>query len=178
MDKKRFAEVHVAYEMSTIGQDCSQQPQVCIRTFLSAEEQAWIAQVSGSPFPEDGELCPACPCASTFHKLWVKQDRPGRIAALSGCTVLTRDQVDLRVLGTFPLTARWTVNRWLARGDGIAVYTNKNMGSPDLGAMQIVSYGSGEAQLETDAPPARMPDIGGSINYAYWLTGVYEGEAL
>jgi len=63
--------------------------------------------------------------------------------------------------------------RWLARGDGIAVYTNHDLGSHEVGRIIIVSYGSPEAQLETDDPPATLPDIGGMINWRYQLTAVY-----
>lgn len=66
-----------------------------------------------------------------------------------------------------------TVNRWLARGDGIAVYENQDMGHPELGHRQFLSYGSSDAQLETNEPPIRLPDIGGAINWRYQLIGVY-----
>lgn len=71
-----------------------------------------------------------------------------------------------------------TVNKWLARGDGIAVYENQNLGSRNQGHMQFVSYGSPAAQIELSEPPQRMPDIGGRINWAYQLVGTYKGEAL
>jgi hypothetical protein len=37
---------------------------------------------------------------------------------------------------------------WLARGDGAAIYENQDLGHPELGSCQIVSYGSPAAQLE------------------------------
>lgn len=70
------------------------------------------------------------------------------------------------------------VNRWLDRGDGVAVYTNEDFGHPDFGQIQIVSYGSGVAQLEVEVPPERLPDIGNTINWRYNLTGVYRGAEL
>lgn len=71
-----------------------------------------------------------------------------------------------------------TMNKWLARGDGVAVYRNEDLGHPDIGHHQFVSYGSAQAQLETDIPPHQMPDIGNKINWRYQLLGTYRGEAL
>jgi len=68
------------------------------------------------------------------------------------------------------------INRWLARNDGVAVYENQDLGHPDIGRRQFVSYGSKAAQIETDEPPQRMPDIGGAINWRYQLVGVYKGK--
>jgi hypothetical protein len=62
-----------------------------------------------------------------------------------------------------------TVNRWLDRGDGVAVYQNVALDSAGLGHRKFVSFGSEQAQLETDEPPKRLPDIGGSINWKYQL---------
>jgi hypothetical protein len=70
------------------------------------------------------------------------------------------------------------VNRWLARGDGVAVYVNMALDSVHAGTRKFVSYGSPAAQLEAAEPPTRLPDIGGAINWAYQLEGVYRGEAL
>lgn len=71
-----------------------------------------------------------------------------------------------------------TINRWLARGDGAAVYVNQELGHPMLGHVKITSYGSAEAQLETDEPPQRLPDIGASINWRYQLSGMYRGAEV
>lgn len=71
-----------------------------------------------------------------------------------------------------------TVNRWLARGDGVAVYENVDFGHPDQGHIKLVSFGSAEAQIEGDAPPKRLPDIGSDINWRYALQGTYRGETL
>lgn len=65
------------------------------------------------------------------------------------------------------------VERWIARGDGVAIYRNVLLGHPQLGHRQLVSFGSPAAQLEVDTPPDRMPDIGGSINWRYTLEGYY-----
>jgi hypothetical protein len=70
------------------------------------------------------------------------------------------------------------VNIWLARGDGIAVYRNEDLGHLDVGLIKIVSFGSPEAQLEDPEPPTQLPDIGGEINWRYQLHGTYRGEAL
>lgn len=61
------------------------------------------------------------------------------------------------------------IDRWLERGDGVAIYENHDLSHPDLGCCKIVSFGSPEAQLETTAPPARLPDIGGQVNWRYAL---------
>jgi len=64
------------------------------------------------------------------------------------------------------------IGRWHARGDGAAIYENQDLGHPELGHIQIVSYGGPDSQLETPTPPERLPDIGGHINWRYTLTGV------
>jgi len=69
-------------------------------------------------------------------------------------------------------------NKWLMRGDGIAVYENQEIGHPNMGDRQFVSYGSKAAQLETNDPPLRLPDIGNAINRGFDLVGVYRGELL
>lgn len=71
-----------------------------------------------------------------------------------------------------------TVNRWLERGDGVAVYRNEDLGSRMLGHRQFLSFGSPQAQLEGDVPPQRLPDIGTAINWRYQLEGTYRGPAL
>jgi len=71
-----------------------------------------------------------------------------------------------------------TVNRWLRRGDGLAVYENHDLGSPEMGHRQYASFGSAAAQLETQAPPDRLPDMGQRINWRYVLVGVYRGGTL
>lgn len=71
-----------------------------------------------------------------------------------------------------------TINGWLTRGDGAAIYENHDLGHPDIGHVQIVSYGSAAAQIETVEAPERMPDIGNRINWRYTLIGVYKGEPL
>jgi hypothetical protein len=70
------------------------------------------------------------------------------------------------------------VKGWLERGDGVAVYENHDFGSPGLGDHQIVSYGSPAAQLVTDFPPERLPDIGNQINWRFTLVGTYRGGKL
>lgn len=84
------------------------------------------------------------------------------------------------------------VNRAHARGDGVAVYVNVDLGHPDIGQWQVVSYGSEASQLETrkskhfestretlrlfangeDEIPLTLPDIGGRINWRYYLHAV------
>lgn len=69
------------------------------------------------------------------------------------------------------------INRWLARGDGVAVYENVELGHPWAGHRQYVSFGGPEAQIPGD-PPTKMPDIGPMLNWRYQLVGTYRGEAL
>ncbi len=71
-----------------------------------------------------------------------------------------------------------TINRWLARGDGIAVYRNEDLSSRQCGHRQFVSFGSTDAQIETNHPPIKLPDIGNAINWRYCLVGTYRGETL
>lgn len=66
-----------------------------------------------------------------------------------------------------------TLQRWLDRGDGIALYDNQAMDSGNLGHKKWVSYGSKAAQLEVDEPPQTMPNIGSSINWSYQLIGTH-----
>jgi hypothetical protein len=99
------------------------------------------------------------------------------------------------------------VNGWLARGDGVAVYVNGDLGHPGLGQFQLASYGSlrallepfcevcggSLAKLDTDGwmheqqpaaahepvyPPVRMPDTRTRINWRYGLAGTYRGDPL
>ncbi len=67
-----------------------------------------------------------------------------------------------------------TVQRWLDRGDGVAVYENKALDSASLGHRKFESFGSPDAQIEVAEPPTRMPDLGGSINWAYQLEAVVQ----
>lgn len=71
-----------------------------------------------------------------------------------------------------------TLNRWLERGDGVAIYENQALDSAGVGDKQLVSFGSPAAQLEVDEPPQRLPDIGSKINWRYSLIGTYKGEPI
>lgn len=62
-----------------------------------------------------------------------------------------------------------TIDGWLERGDGAAIYENHDLGHPDLGCCKIVSFGSPDAQLEANVPPACLPDTGAQINWRYVL---------
>lgn len=64
------------------------------------------------------------------------------------------------------------VRTWLERNVGIAVYQNQALDSANHGHRKFVSFGSFLAQLETNKPPMRLPDIGGTINWAYQLEAV------
>jgi hypothetical protein len=65
------------------------------------------------------------------------------------------------------------IQGWLGRGDGVAIYENADLGHPEVGRLKLVSFGSRAAQLETDDPPQRLPDIGTDINWRYVLKGTY-----
>jgi hypothetical protein len=71
------------------------------------------------------------------------------------------------------------VNRWIERGDGVAIYENHDLGHPHLGDKRFISFGSSAAQLEIprEELPERLPDgIGGDINWRYLLVAVYTGS--
>lgn len=70
------------------------------------------------------------------------------------------------------------MNRWIQRGDGIAIYENQDLGHRELGDKRFVSFGSAAAQLETDTPPKQLPDTRTSINWRYVLIGTYKGDPL
>lgn len=70
------------------------------------------------------------------------------------------------------------LNLWFERGDGVAVYENADFSHPFAGHILLVSFGSPDAQLETDDPPQRLPDIGSQINWRYWLRVVYRPEKV
>lgn len=82
-------------------------------------------------------------------------------------------------------------DRATSRGDGVAVYENHDLGHPELGQRQYVSFGGPEAQLETAGDtwtqgphlglaqfgltgylPKTLPDIGGRINWRYQLVAI------
>ena len=77
-----------------------------------------------------------------------------------------------------PEAVRSMLNRWLARGDGVAVYENHDFGHPMMGEPKIASYGSPSALLEAEEPPERLPDTPTQINWRYMLVATYRGEVL
>jgi len=77
-----------------------------------------------------------------------------------------------------PAPFRPQANRWLNRGDGIAVYQNQHEEHPEFGRLQLVSFGSTDAQFPTSTPPVQMPDLGDEHNWRYRLIGTYRGELL
>lgn len=84
---------------------------------------------------------------------------------------MTLDEVIDLLDETIRAPARITIQRWLDRGDGAAVYQNHAMNHSKCGHTKVVSFGSPKAQIETDEPPERLPDIGGEINWMYRLIG-------
>jgi hypothetical protein len=93
---------------------------------------------------------------------------------------LTSEQIVRIVEEEFdePVAVFEKINRWLIRGDGVAIYENALLGHPGAGDLRLVSYGSERAQLEVDIPPDRLPDIGNQINWRFQLKGAYRGETL
>lgn len=86
--------------------------------------------------------------------------------------ILTPEQVFDLLDPDFKPKAQATMQKWLDRGDGIAVYQQQDFGRSTLGHRKYVSFGSPAAQLEGDTPPAMLPDIGYDINQGYCLEGV------
>lgn len=64
----------------------------------------------------------------------------------------------------------------IRRGDGVAVYENHDLGHPELGHRQYVSFGSTEAALSMADPPQGLPDWPGAINWRYALIGTCRAE--
>jgi len=95
---------------------------------------------------------------------------------------LTADQIHrylTKIEGADDALAR--INVWLERGDAVVVYTNNDLGHPELGHPKFLSFGSDEAafpEREHERPPANLPDFGGQINWRYCLDGMYRGPAL
>lgn len=98
---------------------------------------------------------------------------------MTTATTLTRDQA-LALIDPETLAANGALlNKWLARGDGIAFYENKALDSRDAGHVVMMSYGSQAAQIETAEAPDKMPDTGRySTPWAYCLVGTYLGEPI
>lgn len=84
----------------------------------------------------------------------------------------TADEVS-EILGD---AGREKANVWLARGDGIAVYRNEDLGSGDVGSIKFMSFGSAEAQFVV--PPEQLPDFPNEINWRFRLHGVYRSTTL
>jgi len=92
-------------------------------------------------------------------------------------TEITRDELVEMIDPELRQKNMTVIDRWLARGDGCAVYQNMALDHSNAGHRKFVSYGSKAAQLEVEEPPKRLPDIGPQINWAYQLTHVCRGSA-
>ena len=69
--------------------------------------------------------------------------------------------------------------RWLGRGDGIAVYRCELMDHSEFGHLHYYSFGSTEAQIPGDTPPRRCPVGRGSVvDSAYFLVAVHRQSKL
>lgn len=83
------------------------------------------------------------------------------------------------------------IDRASVRGDGVAVYENMDLGHPELGERQYVTFGGPQAQLEAYGYPASeqsvglaqygleggylpktLPDIGNRINWRFQLVAI------
>lgn len=64
---------------------------------------------------------------------------------------------------------RGQLGRWIARGDGVAVYRKEN------GHRQVVSYGGRHAQIHKPLPPHTMPKGIHKDHEQYELEGCYPG---
>jgi len=65
------------------------------------------------------------------------------------------------------------VEKWLDRGDGVAVYQNAALDSAGMGDRKFVSFGSPYALLTDAEPPTRLPDIGPQINWNFQLEATH-----
>lgn len=81
----------------------------------------------------------------------------------------TETWTEAELFAAFDESCHPVLRRWLARGDGAAVFENVDVGHPDSGHLKALSYGSPLAQLEVDSPPEQMPDVGRDINWRYRL---------
>lgn len=77
---------------------------------------------------------------------------------------------------TYNQAVQGLVDKAARRGDYVLVYRNEDLGHPDLGHCQTLTYGSEVSFIEGDTfglPPTTMPDVGGAINFRYQLVGLY-----
>lgn len=93
---------------------------------------------------------------------------------------LVLSQKDLeRMMGEELLTAQQIreIARWLARGDGIAVYRNNDSHSDLVGSRQFVGFGSRHSKIKDRTPPRQMPNFPGlPSNWQYQLEGFTRGK--
>lgn len=83
--------------------------------------------------------------------------------------ILTPDALLALIVGD---EARDGVQAFLDQGLGVAVYQNVDLGHPFQGHRKFLSYGGPESTVPSaDLLPARLPDIGGEINWPYYLEG-------
>ena len=77
--------------------------------------------------------------------------------------------------------ARETFEDHLAKGKGIVIYRNEDLGHPGIGHVVAFTFGTPEAQFEGDestlperCPDGLMPQITGGINWRYQKVGVIQ----
>lgn len=66
--------------------------------------------------------------------------------------------------------AQQAFNRWVARGDGIAVYQNVDLAHSEVGHRKFVSFGGPDAQIPGEPPEAFPVSVSG--HWAYRLEAV------
>lgn len=64
-------------------------------------------------------------------------------------------------------------DKWLERGDGVAIYRNEAMDSSGFGDLQMISYGSSSCQWDGTDPPLQLPDIGSSVGWRFRLYATF-----
>jgi hypothetical protein len=105
--------------------------------------------------------------------------RGGRRARSGGVVTarsLTLDELrDELARGGLDVDAVWPqLARWVARGDGVALYANALLGDPNAAEVIAVSFGSATARLEADTPPDTLPDFHGRHpGWRFRLVGTY-----
>ena len=67
--------------------------------------------------------------------------------------------------------ARGAFQRWLDRGDAVGVFTNQDLGHPELGHMLFIPLDPGE-QLKLEPGKAHAPDGRHGLGWRYLLTSV------
>jgi hypothetical protein len=75
------------------------------------------------------------------------------------------------------------IQGWLQRGDAVLIYSNHDLGHPEVGHCVYLSYGSDEAMVPRSrfpepptACPVELPH--GMMSWRYQLDGIYTEDEL